>query len=108
MELKLVVTGLLLFIGSFFIIVSAIGIVRFPDFYSRIHAAGKCDTFGQAAILMGLMVYEGFSLVSLKLLIIVVFIFVINPTATHALANAAYITGLKPWKKSDEKKEEGA
>ena len=99
MDLRSVITAVFLLAGCFFIITAAIGTVRFPDFYSRIHPAGKSDTLGQAMILTGLMIYEGFSLVSLKLLFIIIFILVVNPTTTHALANAAYTRGLKPWRK---------
>ena len=93
------ISAVFIFTGAFFIFVAAVGIVRFPDFYARIHPAGKCDTTGQALVLFGLIIFEGCSLVSLKLLIIVLFIFMVNPAATHALANAAYTVGVKPWKK---------
>lgn len=102
--LRLALTGVFLAAGCFFIVVSAIGIVRFPDFYSRMHPAGKSDTLGQAMVLLGLMVYEGFTLVSVKLLLILIFIFIVNPTATHALAKAAYIAGVMPWRKGDERR----
>ena len=101
MEIRTVITGVFLAVGCFFILVASIGIIRFPDFYSRMHPAGKTDTLGQAMILIGLMVYEGFSMVSVKLAIIITFIFIVNPTATHALAKAAYVVGLKPWQKGD-------
>ena len=101
MEIRTIITGVSLAVGCFFVLVASIGIVRFPDFYSRMPPAGKADTLGQAMILLGLMVYEGFSFVSVKLLIIIVFIFIANPTATHALAKAAYVVGLKPWEKKD-------
>ncbi len=103
MEIRTIITGVFLAIGCFFVVVSSIGIVRFPDFYSRMHPAGKADTLGQAMILIGLMIYEGFSLVSVKLLFIIIFIFIANPTATHALANAAYMAGIKPWEKGDKR-----
>jgi multicomponent Na+:H+ antiporter subunit G len=67
------------------------------------HPAGKSDTFGQFLVMVGLMVYEGFSLVSVKLLLIVMFIFLCNPTATHAIAKAAYLAGLKPWTREETK-----
>jgi multicomponent Na+:H+ antiporter subunit G len=105
MEIRMIITGILLALGCFFIVISSIGIVRFPDFYSRIHPAGKTDTLGQMLILLGLMVYEGLSLVSLKLFIIIIFIFIANPTATHALAKAAYVSGIEPWKKEKGKGE---
>ena len=99
MEITTLIAGFFIFVGCFFIVVAAVGIVRFPDFFSRIHPAGKCDTMGQAMVLLGLMIFEGLSLVSIKLLIIIAFIFIVNPTATHALASAALSGGLKPWKK---------
>lgn len=104
-DIRAVITGILLFTGCFFIVVASIGIIRFPDFYSRMHPAGKSDTLGQLLILSGLIVYEGFSLVSIKLLIIIIFIFIANPTATYSVAKAAYRGGVKPWDKEEEKKE---
>ena len=101
MDIRTITTGALLFLGCFFIIVASIGLIRFPDFYSRMHPAGKSDTLGQFFVLSGLIVYEGFSLVSIKLLLIIIFLFIANPTATHALGNAAYLAGLKPWKRGE-------
>ncbi len=95
--LKEIIAGFFIFSGCFFIISASIGVVRLPDFYTRVHPAGKADTMGQILVILGLIVHEGFSLVSIKLLFIIVFILVANPTATHALVKAAYISGLKPW-----------
>ena len=75
--------------------------MRFPDFFSRIHPAGKSDTLGQLLVLTGLIVYEGFTLVSIKLIIIIIFILIANPTAAQALVKAAFIAGLKPWKQKE-------
>ena len=102
MDIRTVVAGVFLLIGCFFIMVAAVGIVRFPDFFSRMHPAGKSDTLGQAMVLLGLMVYEGFTFVSVKLVLIVLFVFIANPTSTHALAKAAYISGLKPWSRKED------
>jgi multicomponent Na+:H+ antiporter subunit G len=63
------------------------------------HAAGKTDTLGQTFILVGLIIYAGASLVSIKLLIIMGLIYIINPTASHFLAKAAYVRGVEPWTK---------
>ncbi|KHE92273.1 MAG: monovalent cation/H(+) antiporter subunit G [Candidatus Scalindua rubra] len=104
MDIRTIIAGVFLGIGGFFIIVTAIGIVRFPDFYSRLHPAGKADTIGQALVLIALMIYEGFSLISVKLMIIVIFIFIASPTATHAVAQAAYLKGVVPWKKKKKDK----
>ncbi|HOB17193.1 MAG TPA: monovalent cation/H(+) antiporter subunit G [Candidatus Methanoculleus thermohydrogenotrophicum] len=88
-------------IGLFFMVVAAIGLVRFPDFYSRAHACGKCDTLGEGMMLLGFILYEGASLVSVKLLLLIIFIFVTSPTALHAIMHFAYTSGVKPWKKGD-------
>lgn len=104
MDLREIITAILIFGGAFLFVVAAIGILRFPDFFARMHPAGKSDTFGNALVLVGLMVFEGFTLVSLKLLFIVIFIFIANPTATHALAKAALADGLVPWTKGDRRR----
>jgi multicomponent Na+:H+ antiporter subunit G len=86
----------LLAAGSFFVVVGAVGIVRMPDFYTRMHPAGVTDTLGIDLILMGLMLQAGFSLVTVKLFLIGAFLFFTSPTSTHAIANAALVAGLKP------------
>ncbi|MEK6656195.1 MAG: monovalent cation/H(+) antiporter subunit G [Nitrospirota bacterium] len=103
MDIRTIITGVFLTVGCFLIVVAAIGVVRFPDFYSRMHPAGKADSLGQTLMLIGLIIYEGVSLVSIKLLFIIIFIFIANPTATHALAKAAYAAGVKPWTREDKK-----
>ncbi len=103
MNITTIITGIFLTMGCFFSVVAAIGVVRFPDFYSRMHPAGKNDTLGQTLILTGLIIYEGFSFISIKLLLIIIFIFIVNPTATHAIAKAAYLAGVKPWEKKGSK-----
>ncbi len=104
MDIISIITGVFLGAGCFFIIVASIGIVRFPDFYTRLHPAGKADTLGQLLIFTGLMIYEGFSLISFKLLLIMIFIFIASPTATHVVAQAAFLSGLKPWMKKEKDK----
>jgi len=96
-----VITLIFLLAGSFFMLVASIGMVRLPDFYTRMHAGGKADTLGQGLIFLGLIIYEGFTLISLKMLIIFAFIFIANPTATHAVAKAAYKGGLKIWRRDN-------
>ena len=86
----------LLMSGAVFLFVGGIGILRLPDFYCRIHAAGLTDTLGAGLILIGLMVQAGWTLVAVKLLLIFGFLFLTSPTATHALARAALLNGLKP------------
>ncbi|MBE8540375.1 monovalent cation/H(+) antiporter subunit G [Geoglobus acetivorans] len=101
MEALHVVSALLMFSGVFFMIAGALGIIRFPDFYTRLHAAGKCDTLGEVLIILGFIVYEGFSFLSVKLLFLSFFILLANPVGTHALIRAAYLTGVKMWKKEE-------
>ena len=97
MSILTILSGGLMVTGTVFLLASALGVLRFPDFYSRLHAAGKGDTLGQALVLVGLMILAGFTMVSLKLALIIVFIFVLNPTATHALARGAWLVGVRPW-----------
>lgn len=75
--------------GSFFYVVGAIGIVRMPDIYARMHAAGISDTVGAGLLIGGMMIDAGFSLVAAKLLILLAIIIFTSPVATHALAQAA-------------------
>lgn len=79
----------LVVLGVFFLFIGAVGLIRFPDFYARMHAAGKCDTLGSLLLLAGLAWYGGVTLTSVKILAIAVFLFVTSPTATHAMARAA-------------------
>lgn len=100
-----VVVAVLLFIGVFLFAVGVLGVLRFPDFYTRLHAAGKCDTLGSILVILALGIFnlQEFTfanlLVSLKILSILVFVFVASPTATHALTEAALVVGVEPWTK---------
>ena len=87
--------------GVFFLLTGAIGLIRFPDFYTRMHAAGKCDTLGSLLVLTGLACYGGLVLASVKLLIVALFIFVTSPTATHAIARAAKRDGVAWWTRTE-------
>jgi len=82
--------------GSFFVIVGALGILRFPDFWARLHAASVTDSAGVILLLVGMVMQAGLTLVAVKLIIIGVFLFITGPTATHAVANAALVSGLRP------------
>ena len=82
--------------GSFFVMVGAIGVYRFPDFWTRLHAASVAESAGVILLLTGMMVQAGWGLIAVKLLIIGVFLFITGPTSTHAVANAALVSGLRP------------
>jgi multicomponent Na+:H+ antiporter subunit G len=89
--------------GMFFIAVSSLGMIRLPDFYSRTHTVTKSDTLGSIMLLLGLVLYNGWELSSLKLLVIPVFIFIANPTSAHAISRAALRSGLEPWVRPDQR-----
>lgn len=82
--------------GAIFLLIGAIGVLRFPDFYSRLHAVSICDTLGAGLVLIGLMLQGGLSLVTVKLLLMFYFLLFTGPTAVHALAEAALQSKLKP------------
>jgi multicomponent Na+:H+ antiporter subunit G len=82
--------------GSAFAIIGAVGLLRLPDLYARMHAAGITDTLGAGLIVAGLTVQAGFTLVTVKLILIFVFLLYTSPTSTYALANAAFTGGLQP------------
>ncbi|WP_018625432.1 monovalent cation/H(+) antiporter subunit G [Kangiella aquimarina] len=91
------VSWALLVLGGFMCFSGAVGIHRFPDFFSRMHAAGVTDTLGSSLILIGLMLQTGWQdTVLVKLLLIFLFILLTSPTASHALAKAALHGGLRP------------
>jgi len=89
--------------GVFFFAIGTIGVLRLPDFYSRLHAAGKCDTLATILVALGIALYNlqpysfGNLLVSLKILAVIGFVFVASPTATHALTRAALVAGVEHW-----------
>ena len=82
--------------GSVFVVIGAIGLLRMPDLYTRMHAASVTDTLGAGLLLGGLMLQAGLSLVTLKLLFLLALIFLLGPVATHALAQAALHERVEP------------
>ena len=91
-----ILSGALLAGGSFFILVGSLGLVRMPDMYTRMHAASLIDTLGAGLFIAGLMIQGGMTLITVKLLLMLVFVFFASPTASYALANAAWSQGVKP------------
>lgn len=89
-----------LVLGGFFLLVSTVGLLRLPDFYSRTHAAGKSETLGSILILGGLALVGGFEHTSLKMLVILGLVAISSPTAVHALTRAALRSGLEFWDRS--------
>ena len=76
--------------GGFFLIAGGVGLIRFPDFYTRMHAAGMTDTLGAGLLLFGMVLQSGDALTAIKLIMIGFFIFFTSPTATYAIAHAAF------------------
>ena len=91
-----IVSWALILSGSFFAIIGAIGIYRFPDFWARLHAASISDSAGVILLMLGMVLQAGLTLVTVKLLPITLFLFITGPTTTHAAANAALVSGLRP------------
>jgi multicomponent Na+:H+ antiporter subunit G len=90
------VSAILLLAGSFFLVVGAVGLIRMPDVFTRMHATSVSDTLGAGFLILGLVVQAGFTLVSVKLLIILAIFFFTSPLATHALARGALAVGVEP------------
>ncbi len=105
-----IVVVFLLLCGLIFFAGGAVGILRFPDFYSRLHPAGKLDTMGSLFMLLALALFNlhhfslGTVLTSLKILLIVVFVFLSSPTAIHGIVDAGVRAGLSPWTKGEERR----
>lgn len=105
-----VLAMILLSLGLFFFLAGTVGILRLPDFYSRLHAAGKCDSLAAVLMIIGIALYNlqpftfGALLVSAKLLLIAIFVFITSPTATHAITEAALVLGVKPWTRAGRKR----
>jgi len=97
MELLINLASWLLILGgSAFLLTGAIGMIRLPDMFSRMHGAGIIDTMGTTMLVLGMMLQAGLTIVSIKLFMILLFLMFTSPTTTHALARAALDAGLKP------------
>ena len=82
--------------GSAFLLIGAIGLLRLPDMFSRMHGAGIIDTLGAVMLFAGMMMQAGLTLISVKIFLIILFLMFTSPTTTHALARAAMAAGQKP------------
>ena len=87
----------LIVIGLIFDFFGCLGLIRFPDVYTRLQASAKCITLGTCGILLGLFCFKGFSATGVKALLCLAFIILTAPVSAHALARAAYRSGVKPW-----------
>ncbi len=102
-----IVTFLCLVVGILSMLIGSYGLLKLPDMFARMHAAGMVDTLGLGLIMVGLIVQAGFSLISFKLFLIVVFVVYTGPAVTHALAQAALNAGMKPMLHNDSQGDAG-
>ena len=91
-----IISWIMLSVGGILVFISGIGLLRLPDVFSRFHAASLADTLGVGLIIAGLIVQAGATIVSLKLIMILLFLLFTGPTATHAIAKAALQEKIKP------------
>jgi len=101
-----IISATSMFAGAVFMTIGSIGIIRMPDFYRRLHAVSMSDTLGIILFTAGMVAYSGFTLVSFKLAAIFLFMAITNPVGSHALARAAYRSGMRPWRRKQEDKKE--
>ena len=96
MQIVEIASWVLILLGSFFTVVGAFGLVRMPDIFTRMHAASVTDTLGVGFLILGMCLQAGFSLVTLKLLFLMVLFFFTGPVVTHALAQACLHEKIEP------------
>ncbi len=91
-----IITFFCLAVGIASMLIGGYGLLKLPDLFARMHAVGMIDTLGLGLIVVGLIIQTGFSLVSFKLFLILVFVLYTGPAVTHALAQAALSAGIRP------------
>ncbi|MDR9382271.1 MAG: monovalent cation/H(+) antiporter subunit G [Natronomonas sp.] len=103
-DLRLAAILVLLAAGVFFTLVSVVGVIRLPDVYSRAHTASQTDTLGAGLVVASVVLAYGVDSGVIKAVLLLVFIFITNPTAAHAIARAAYEEGIEPWTEGDDRR----
>ncbi len=94
-----------LFLSIFFTLFGNIGILRFPDVYTRLQASSKCATTSLLSLFIGLMILKGFSSVTVRILVIAIFFLLTSPVASHAIGRSAYEGGILPWRRVRKKED---
>ena len=95
-DIRLLVASCVILLGCLFVLTGSVGVLRFPDFYTRMHAASVTDTLGATFVLGGMALFEGLTFNSFKLMMIWIFLFITSPAASNAAAHAALTAGLEP------------
>ena len=90
MMFKEILSSVFIISGIFFYLVGVVGLLRLPDVFSRLHATTKCDTLGTGLIFIGLIILQGFSFISLNILVVLIFVWLTNPTAAHYISLVEY------------------
>ena len=103
-----ILSWIFILFGSALVLLGSIGFFRLPDFWSRLHAASVIDSGGMLLMVLGMCLQSGLSLVTVKLILIAIFLIITGPTATHAVANAARVSGLLLETKSKQKKDQNS
>ena len=98
---QFLISGGLILVGLFFLLVAAVGVLRLPDVFTRSHAVSLTDSLGALFLLGGLALYQGFSANLVKILLVLVLLYLLNPVIAHATVRAALRSGLKHWSRED-------
>lgn len=93
------IANFLLLLGIFFTIFGVVGVLKFPDIYTRLQASTKCGVTGTISIFFGLIIQQGFNAFSIRILLIALFVLITTPVASHIIAQAAYESGVEPWRR---------
>ncbi|MDJ0698724.1 MAG: monovalent cation/H(+) antiporter subunit G [Woeseiaceae bacterium] len=101
-----ILSWVLLTLGGIAVLIGGIGAVRMPDLYTRMHAASVTDSLGAILVIAGIMLQAGWSLATIKLIAILLFLLLTSPTASNALASAALLAGTRPFAQPVEEKED--
>jgi len=102
-----ILSWILLTLGGFSVLIGGIGALRMPDLYTRMHAASVTDSMGAILVLGGIMLQAGWSLATIKLIAILLFLLLLSPTSSNALASAALLAGTRPFEEAGQGDEEG-
>ena len=102
-----ILSWVLLTLGGLSVLIGGIGALRMPDLYTRMHAASVTDSMGTILVLLGIMLQAGWSLATIKLIAILLFLLLTSPTSSYALASAALLAGTRPFEEADQNDNEG-
>lgn len=105
--IQIIAAGFFILSGLFFFTTASLGLLRFPDFYCRLHATGKGDTLGTLLMVIGFIIYEGVHLLSVKFILIPLFLFMASPTVTHSIGRAGVTCDVEPWERKEPAAQEG-